>query len=180
MRRASTFATIWVAVLLATVLFLAPVHDARGSKFQEQLNLRAPEPKQQHRVLEEDRDLGIPEQIHIALADPRPGDLYAMSVSWLTWGEAKSQVFWGLEAEGLDHVAIGNFTSEQVVVAASFACASSYVFWVRFESKIHCVVPRPIASYTGQRKSFRRPPREALACIEYVHVESFLAKSVLV
>lgn len=42
--------------------------------------------------------------------------MYAMSVSWLTWGEAKSQVFWSQDMDMDDHsvgeVVVGNATSE--------------------------------------------------------------------
>lgn len=54
----------------------------------------------------------LPEQIHLALADARPRETYAMSVSWLTWVDARSQVFWGREAGALNEVVTGNTTSE--------------------------------------------------------------------
>lgn len=54
----------------------------------------------------------MPEQIHLALADARPRETYAMSVSWLTWVGAKSQVHWGRELDALDRVVTGNSTSE--------------------------------------------------------------------
>ena len=55
---------------------------------------------------------GVPEQIHLALADGRPREAYAMSVSWLTWTDSKTQVFWGREADALLESATGNSTRE--------------------------------------------------------------------
>lgn len=57
-------------------------------------------------------DSAVPEQIKIALADPRPRQAYAMSVSWLTWEDAESRVFWGSQGDSLDSVVTGNSTSE--------------------------------------------------------------------
>lgn len=53
-----------------------------------------------------------PEQVHLALADARPRETYAMSVSWLTWTDAKSQVLWGLSKSELNLMAEGRVTSE--------------------------------------------------------------------
>lgn len=55
---------------------------------------------------------GAPEQIHLALADGRPREAYVMSVSWLTWTDAKTQVFWGREVDALLESATGNSTRE--------------------------------------------------------------------
>lgn len=54
----------------------------------------------------------VPQQVHLALADPRPRQTYAISVSWLTWTEAKSQVLWGLSESELYRYADGEATSE--------------------------------------------------------------------
>lgn len=61
-----------------------------------------------------------PEQIHLALADARPRETYAMGVSWLTWADAKSQVFWGRDVAALEEVVTGNSTSECVTANASY------------------------------------------------------------
>ena len=57
-------------------------------------------------------DSTTPEQVHIALASAKPRETYAVSVSWVTWGDAKSQVFWGREADALTEVVAGNSSSE--------------------------------------------------------------------
>lgn len=54
----------------------------------------------------------VPEQIHLALADSRPRGTYALSVSWLTWTDVKTQVFWGRETDALLESATGNSTRE--------------------------------------------------------------------
>lgn len=59
---------------------------------------------------------GVPEQIHLALADGRPREAYAMSVSWLTWTDAKTQVFWGREVDALLESATGNSSRESYMV----------------------------------------------------------------
>ncbi|CAM9841713.1 unnamed protein product [Scytosiphon promiscuus] len=51
-----------------------------------------------------------PEQVHIALGDARSRELYAMSVSWLTWVDAKSGVLWGQDTHVLEEVVLGNAT----------------------------------------------------------------------
>lgn len=53
-----------------------------------------------------------PEQIHIALADPHPREAYAIFVSWLTWEDTESQVFWGRDIDALEEVVTGNSTSK--------------------------------------------------------------------
>lgn len=59
-----------------------------------------------------------PEQLHLAFADPRGArDVYAVSVSWLTWVDAKSHVFWGRDVDALREVAAGNATRESIPVA---------------------------------------------------------------
>lgn len=59
---------------------------------------------------------GVPEQIHLAFADGRPREAYAMSVSWLTWTDAKTQVFWGREVDALLESATGNSSRESYMV----------------------------------------------------------------
>ncbi|CBJ32080.1 acid phosphatase/ protein serine/threonine phosphatase [Ectocarpus siliculosus] len=58
-------------------------------------------------------DPGQPEQIHLALAGG-DRDMYAMSVSWLTWEETKSQVFWSrdmdMDVHAVGEVVVGNAT----------------------------------------------------------------------
>lgn len=55
-----------------------------------------------------------PEQIHLALADAHPREVYTICVSWLTWEDTKSQVFWGRDVGALEEVVTGNSTSERV------------------------------------------------------------------
>lgn len=60
-------------------------------------------------------DSATPEQIHIALASVKPRETYAVSVSWVTWVDSKSQVFWGREANALTEAVTGNSTSERCI-----------------------------------------------------------------
>lgn len=53
-----------------------------------------------------------PEQIHIALGDARSRELYSMSVSWLTWVDAESQVLWGRDTDVVEEIVVGNSTRE--------------------------------------------------------------------
>lgn len=62
-------------------------------------------------VSPEQLELAPPEQLHLALADPRRSDLYAMSVCWYTLVDADSMVFWGLENPPAE-VTVGNSTRE--------------------------------------------------------------------
>lgn len=65
-----------------------------------------------YRGLSVDAGDAVPEQVHLALADARPREKYAMSVSWLTWAETRSRVFWGRSEKRLIHEAKGEATSE--------------------------------------------------------------------
>lgn len=59
----------------------------------------------------------LPEQLHLAFAEARgTRDVYAVSVSWLTWEDAKSQVLWGRDTDALGEVAVGNATRESTLV----------------------------------------------------------------
>lgn len=60
----------------------------------------------------EDPHPTAPEQIHLALADPHPREAYAIFVSWLTWEDTESQVFWGRDIDALEEVVTGNSTSK--------------------------------------------------------------------
>lgn len=60
-------------------------------------------------------DSATPEQIHIALASVKPRETYAVSVSWVTWVDSKSQVFWGREENALTEAVTGNSTSKHCI-----------------------------------------------------------------
>lgn len=112
--RAVSFRFARPALPWASLLFLIHVRGIRTSSPIQTL-LRGSEAKNfVHHQPQRRLEAAVPEQIHLALADPRPRDTYAMSVSWLTWEESSSQVFWGVEAEGLTNLVTGNFTSEDV------------------------------------------------------------------
>lgn len=57
-------------------------------------------------------ETGFVRQIHLALADSRPREAYSVSVSWLTWEDSHSHVFWGREEDALEELVVGNSTSE--------------------------------------------------------------------
>ena len=54
----------------------------------------------------------VPEQVHIAFAESRSLEEYAMTIEWSTWAEARSQVAWGPSANELISLAEGSATSE--------------------------------------------------------------------
>lgn len=54
----------------------------------------------------------VPEQVHIAFAESRSLEEYAMTIEWSTWAEARSQVAWGPSAYELISLAEGSATSE--------------------------------------------------------------------
>lgn len=62
--------------------------------------------------LESDPASAAPEQVHIALAESWSLEEYAMTVAWATWPETRSQVAWGVSAEGLSSLTEGSATSE--------------------------------------------------------------------
>lgn len=100
------------AVFCATMILLEVIQGTTPYTQNAHSHLRESKPwePRPHRSRAESGN--VPEQIHLALADPRPRDFYAMSVSWLTWRETKSQVFGSLEAEVLGNVVTRNDTSE--------------------------------------------------------------------
>ena len=64
-------------------------------------------------LLEGDPASADPEQVHIALAESGSLEEYAMTVAWVTWPEARSQLLWGSSPKGLSNMVEGNVTSER-------------------------------------------------------------------
>lgn len=85
-------------------------------------------------LLEGDPASADPEQVHIALAESGSLEQYAMTVAWVTWPEARSQVAWGSSPEELGNMAEGNATSERKkdAMTGGSSCLHTYLYYSQF------------------------------------------------
>lgn len=100
-----------LASCLASLALRQGERDIRSSNYDDDAD------RKQDRLSSAGRGSAPPEQLHLALADPRGKSVYAVSICWYTLTDAKSEVFWGRE-DTLGKVTAGNSTRECLVVFA--------------------------------------------------------------
>lgn len=109
--RSLTCLVLWT-LLASGLASTAPSDDSYGKQREAGQRLKSWTGRDQQSLRVDAVSSVEPEQVHIALADARSRELYAMSVSWLTWTDARSQVLWGRDMDVLEEVVVGNATRE--------------------------------------------------------------------